>query len=278
MRATDVQAAVDVIQGAWAERPRFGIVLGTGLGNFAQQIQRAKTIAYERIPGFPRTTALGHRGRWVCGHLAAQPVIAMDGRFHRYEGYSMTQIALPIRVMHALGVEVLILSNASGGVSPRLHGGDIVVIDDHINLMWRNPWTGPDDDPWGSRLADLSAPYDPGLSELALRIGHECGYRVQPGVYAGFVGPNYETRAEYRMLRRIGADVVGMSTVPEVLVAVRAGLRVLALSVVTNVCRPDQLSPTDGAAVLAVAQATEPKLTDLVTQVMLRSASPVSLS
>jgi purine-nucleoside phosphorylase len=267
------QQAAEAIRRVWPTRPRVGIVLGTGLGSFCKQITSAVTVPYAAIPYFPQTTALGHKGQFVAGRVGQVPVLVMDGRFHCYEGYSVQQTAWPIRVMRALGIEFLVLSNASGGVHPRLNCGDIVVVDDHINLMWGSPLAGI---AAGLNTAflnadvlqNLPAPYDAELNAAALAAGIRQGYPVHRGVYAAMIGPNYETRAEYRMLRRIGADVVGMSTVPEVVVAAQARLRVLALSVVTNVCRPDQLTPTSGQAVLATAESTEPKVRDLVAGVL----------
>ncbi len=198
-----IREAADFICQCGLQPPRVGIVLGTGLGRFAAQLRCQTAIDYERIPHFPRATALGHAGRLIGGTLAGMPVAALEGRLHAYEGYSQWQIALPIRVMKELGIQVLILSNASGGVHPRLNGGDLVVIEDHINLMWGNPLTGPRHPSWRPRLPDMATPYDRSLSELALRIARQRGFAATRGVYAAVTGPNYETRAEYRFLRRL---------------------------------------------------------------------------
>ena len=197
----------------------------------------------------------------------------MEGRYHLYEGYDVRQITLPVRVMRALGIELLIVSNASGGLNPRFAVGDVVVIEDHINLMHRNPLVGTNDDELGPRFPDMSAPYDRALAERALTIARRENFAAHQGVYVGLTGPNYETRAEYRFLRRIGADLVGMSTVPEVIVAAHAGMRVLALSVVTNACRPDSLTPTDGHGVLAAACSAEPKVTKIVLGIVAEFAA-----
>jgi len=268
MDQNQIEQARDVINARWEQQPRVGIILGTGLTSFAQQIDGVVAIDYEQIPHFARTTALGHRGRLLCGFVEGVPVVTMDGRFHLYEGYTPEQIALPVRVMKKLGIELLIISNASGGVNPSLRSGDVVVIEDHINLMFDNPLIGPNDDRLGERFPDMSAPYDAEINQRALALARQHGFKAQLGVYAGMTGPNYETRAEYRFLRTIGVDVVGMSTVPEVIVARHVGLRVLALSAVTNVCNPDQLTSTSGEAVVAVAESTEPKMRDIVTGVL----------
>lgn len=268
MDLSQIQQASEAVQSRWDQRPRVGVILGTGLTGFADQIQDPIAIDYGQIPHFARTTALGHRGRLLCGAVEGVPVVTMDGRFHLYEGYSADQIALPIRVMKTLGIDVLIVSNASGGVNPQLRSGDVVVIDDHVNLMFENPLIGPNDHRLGERFPDMSMPYDAEFKELALAVARKSGFTAHLGVYAGVTGPNYETRAEYRFLRKIGVDVVGMSTVPEVIAARHAGLRVLALSAVTNVCSPDQLTSTSGEAVVAAAESTEPKMRDIVAGVL----------
>lgn len=257
------QAAAE-IRRRWNVTPRVGIILGTGLAGFTEQMQRDVAIAYEDIPHFPRATALGHKGQLVCGSVGGVPVVTMEGRFHLYEGYPLAQITLPVRVMHALGIELLIVSNASGGLNPNFAVGDIVVIDDHINLMGANPLVGINDDRLGPRFPDMTAPYDRGLIRRALEIARLENFAAHAGVYVALSGPCYETRAEYRFLRTIGGDVVGMSTVPEVIVATHVGLPVLALSVVTNVCKPDALAPTDGHSVIGAASSAEPKLRAVV--------------
>ncbi len=224
-------------------RARVGIILGTGLGSVAGQIRAQAKLAYEEIPHFPRSTTVGHTGQLVLGDLEGITVAAMEGRFHAYEGYSYRQITFPVRVMKALGAELLIVSNACGGMNPQYSAGDIMVIEDHINLMGGNPLIGVNDDGLGPRFPDMSAPYDRTLIDRTLEIARRENFVAHKGVYVGVTGPNLETRAEYRFLRAIGADVVGMSTVPEVLVAVHAGMRVLGLSVVTDMCMADCLKP-----------------------------------
>ncbi len=259
-----IDEAAAVIRPHLSGAPKVGIILGTGLATFADQLEPQAVLDCADIPHFPRATALGHRGRFVCGSVSGTPVVAMDGRFHAYEGYSLQQTTLPVRVMKALGAEVMIVSNASGGLNPKLAEGDVVVIADHINLLSSNPLTGINDDRLGPQFPDMSRPYDRALGEQALEIARRENFTAVAGVYVGVCGPCYETRAEYRFLRAIGGDVVGMSTVAEVIVAVHAGLRVLGLSVVTNVCRPDALAPTDGQRVLRAAQAAESKIGRIV--------------
>jgi len=266
--AAQIAQATDVIRAHWGGQPHAGIVLGTGLGSLAGQIQTEATLDYAAIPHFPRSTAVSHAGRLVCGMLQGMPVLAMEGRFHAYEGYTHLQITFPIRVMRALGAELLVVSNACGGMNPHYSQGDIVVIDDHINLMNDNPLIGPNDDSLGPRFPDMSRPYDPVLIRRALEIARRENFVAHRGVYAAVTGPNLETRAEYRFLRTIGADIVGMSTVPEVLVAVHAGMRVLGLSIVTDVCFPDSLRPANIEDIITTANEAEPKLRKIVLGVL----------
>lgn len=269
-RWDDVQQSVAAIRARWSGTGRVGIVLGTGLGALASEIDAEATIPYEEIPHFPRSTVESHAGRLVCGRLAGQPVVAMEGRFHLYEGYTAAQVTYPIRVLKELGCSILVVSNAAGGMNPLHAKGDLIVLDDHINLMGVNPLIGPNDERLGPRFPDMCQPYDPALQELALSVALESGIVARRGVYVAVVGPNLETRAEYRFLRAIGADVVGMSTVPEVLVAVHAGLRVLGFSIVTDLCLPDALEPVQIEEILAVAREAEAKLRRLVAGVLSR--------
>ncbi len=271
--AVQIDEAVDVIRKRWNERPKVGIILGTGLGGLTEQIRVAATFDYQTIPYFPRSTAISHTGQLVCGELEGATIVAMEGRFHAYEGWSQRQITFPVRVMKALGAEVLIVSNACGGMNPRYAHGDIVVIEDHINLMPGNPLIGVNDDRLGPRFPDMSAPYDRKLIDRALEIARRENFAAHKGVYVAVTGPNLETRAEYRFLRIIGADVVGMSTVPEVLVAVHAGMRVLGLSIVTDMCLPDALEPADIRKIIAVAAEAEPKLRKIVLGVLAAEAA-----
>jgi len=256
----NIENALTSIQQRWRGLPHYGIpragiILGTGLGELADEVDAEATIDYDDIPGFAKSTALAHKGRLICGKLAGVPVVVMQGRVHLYEGYSPQQVALPVRVMKSLGAELLIVTNASGGLNPKLTTGDVVVMDDHINLMGANPLIGPNDDALGPRFPDMSAPYDQQLIEAALAVARRENFTAHRGVYAAMTGPCYETRAEYRMLRRLGADCVGMSTVPEVLAAVHAGMRALGLSIVTNVARPDVFEKVDADEVLHDAAA-----------------------
>jgi purine-nucleoside phosphorylase len=266
--AAQIEEAAGVVRRHWPGPARVGIILGTGLGSLAEQIQTEATLDYEEIPHFPRSTSVGHTGQLVCGRLEGVPVAAMEGRFHAYEGYSHRQITFPVRVMRALGADVLIVSNACGGMNPQYAQGDIVVIEDHINLMLGNPLVGVNDEQLGPRFPDMCAPYDRELIDRALEIARRENFVAHKGVYVAVTGPNLETRAEYRFLRTIGADVVGMSTVPEVLVAVHAGMRVLGLSIVTDLCLPDALKPVDIDDILATAARAEPNLRKIVLGVL----------
>jgi purine-nucleoside phosphorylase len=263
-----VQQATQAIRAKWSGKPRVGIILGTGLGGLAEEIAAEASLPYGEIPHFLAPTVHSHAGRFVCGKLAGQTVVAMEGRFHYYEGYSLKQITLPVRVMKALGCEALVVSNACGGMNPQFAKGDLMVIEDHINLMGDNPLIGPNDDRLGVRFPDMCRPYDRELTAAARRIALEERIVCHQGVFVAVPGPNLETRAEYRFLRGIGADVVGMSTVPEVIVAVHAGLRTLGLSVITDICLPDALEPVRLEDVIAVANAAEKKLRVLVRRVV----------
>jgi purine-nucleoside phosphorylase len=263
-----IQEAVQFIRGQWSKTPHAGIVLGTGLGPLVKQIQVEATIDYEAIPHFLKSTATSHKGRLVCGMLEGLPVMAMEGRIHMYEGYPLKLATLPIRVFQALGAQLLIVTNAVGGLNPFYATGDIMVIDDHINLMGANPLIGINDDRLGPRFPDMCEPYDRSLGQVALEIARKDNFACHRGVLVAVAGPNLETRAEYRFLRQIGADVVGMSTVPEVIVAVHCKLRTIGFSVVTDMCLPDALKPAKVEEIIAVANAAEPKLTALVTGVL----------
>jgi len=270
--AAQIAQAAQTIGQHWQGRPRVGIILGTGLGSVAQQIDTETALDYQAIPNFPQSTSVGHTGQLVCGKLQGVSVVAMEGRFHAYEGYTHRQITFPVRVMKALGAELLIVSNACGGMNPQYDQGDIMVIEDHINLMNGNPLIGVNDDALGPRFPDMCAPYDPLLIDRALEIARRENFAAHKGVYVAVTGPNLETRAEYRFLRAIGADVVGMSTVPEVIVAVHAGMRVLGLSIVTDLCLPDALEPADINSILATASEAEPKLGKIVMGVLAAEA------
>ena len=245
-----------------------GIILGTGLGKMAAEIATEATIEYADLPHFPLSTVESHAGRLLCGTLGRKTVVAMQGRFHAYEGYSLQQVTFPVRVLRALGARTLVVSNACGGMHPLWNPGDLMLIADHINLLGDSPLTGPNDDRLGPRFPDMSAAYDAQLRSLARSVALDRGIALREGVYVAVAGPNLETRAEYRFLRAIGADVVGMSTVPEVIVAVHAGMRVLGLSIITDSCLPDALEPATVEQIISVANAAEPKLTELVRGVL----------
>ncbi len=263
-----VQEAAAAIRARWPGHPRVGIILGTGLGGLAEDIQTEAALTYEEIPHFPRSTVKSHAGRLVCGKLTGASVVAMEGRFHFYEGYSLKQITLPVRVFKALGCDTMIVSNASGGMNPQFDKGDLMLIEDHINLMGDNPLIGPNDDRLGIRFPDMCYPYDRDLLALAQRIALDEKIVAHRGVFVAVPGPNLETRAEYRFLRGIGADAVGMSTVPEVIVGVHSGLRILGISVITDLCLPDALEPVKLEDILETAARAEKKLRVLVRRVV----------
>jgi purine-nucleoside phosphorylase len=265
-----IEEAAAAVRARFAASPDVAIILGTGLGRLAEEIDARAIIEYTDIPGFPLSTVESHAGRLLCGTLGGKTVIAMQGRFHRYEGYSLQQATFPVRVLRALGARTLVVSNACGGLNPLWSAGDLMVIADHINLLGDSPLIGPNDDRLGPRFPDLSSAYDGELRALARRVAADEKIALREGVYVAVTGPNLETRAEYRFLRGIGSDVVGMSTVPEVLVAIHAGMRVLGLSIVTDMCLPDALEPATAERIIAVANRAEPQLTRLVRGVLER--------
>ncbi len=263
-----VREAAAYVRSVAPDQPRVGIVLGTGLGSLADQVEQAHRIPYESIPHFPTSTVDTHAGELVMGMLAGVPVVALSGRFHFYEGYTLQEVTFPIRVARELGIHTLIVSNAAGGLNPQSRTGDLMLIADHINFLGDNPLIGPNDDTLGPRFPDMCEPYSNALLELAETKALELGIKTQRGVYLACSGPCLETRAEYRFMRLIGADAVGMSTVPEVIVAVHAGLRVLGFSAITDECFPDALEPVNIEKIIATANAVEPKITRLVTAIL----------
>jgi purine-nucleoside phosphorylase len=265
-----IEQAVGVIRRKTKARPAIGIILGTGLGGLAKEIKTDLEIPYEDIPHFPVSTVESHHGKMLFGTLAGKRVVAMQGRFHLYEGYSMKQITFPVRVMKFLGVSRLLISNAAGALNPQFGRGDIMIITDHINLLGGNPLIGPNDDSLGPRFPDMSEPYDKSLITVAEQSALDLRIQVQKGVYVAMQGPNLETRAEYRFLRAIGADAVGMSTIPEDIVAVHMGMRVLGFSILTDECFPDALQPVSLKQVLAVARKAEPRMTAVMKEVIKR--------
>ena len=260
--------AVNAIRAQWNKTPHAGIILGTGLGSLVEEIDVEATLDYADIPHFPQSTAVSHAGRLICGTLNGLPVMAMEGRMHMYEGYPLKLITLPVRVMQAMGAELLVVSNACGGMNPTYRCGDIMVIEDQINLMGDNPLIGVNDDRLGPRFPDMCEPYELALVDRALSVARDADIVAHRGVFVAVAGPNLETRAEYRFLRTIGADVVGMSTVPEVLVAVHCGMRCVGFSVITDMCLADALKPANVEEIIAVANKAEPRLTTLVKGVL----------
>ena len=259
-----IETAAAVVRKRGSVRPDVAIILGTGLGGLAEQIDVEASIPYEQIPGFPLSTVETHAGRLLLGRLGKRSVAAMQGRFHRYEGYELADVTFPVRVLHALGARSLIVSNACGGMNPLWGPGELVLLSDHINLLGDNPLVGSNDERLGPRFPDMSAPYDPELRALARAAALELGILLREGVYVAVPGPSLETGAEYRMLRMMGADVVGMSTVPEVIVANHTGMRTLGISIITDQCLPDALEPADIGRIIATAARAEPSLTRLI--------------
>jgi purine-nucleoside phosphorylase len=263
----EAQAAV---RHRWRRTPKVGLILGTGLGAFASLVETDAAIPYAEIPHFTVSTVQSHAGQLVCGRLSGVPLVAMEGRLHHYEGYSMRQVTFPVRVMKALGVEILIVTNAAGGMNPQYELADVVILEDHINLMPENPLRGVNDDRLGPRFPDMLAPYDHELIALAERAASELAVPTRKGVLVAVPGPNLETRAEYRMLRTLGADVVSMSTVPEAIVAVHAGLRTLGFSIVTDLCLPDTLEPAKIEKIVEVAGRGGKHLERLIPRILER--------
>lgn len=263
-----IQEAAAAIRAKWPHAPAAGVILGTGLGKLTEDIQVDVAIPYGDIPHFPTSTAPTHKGQLVCGTLGGKKVIVMEGRFHFYEGWSLQQVTFPVRVMKALGANALIVSNACGGMNPQWDKGDLMLIEDHINLLGDNPLIGPNDDRLGERFPDMCNCYDRGLLKLGHQVALEEKIVTRQGVFVAVSGPNLETRAEYRFLRMIGADVVGMSTVPEVIVAVHSKMRVLGVSVITDMCLADALHPVSLPEIVATANEAEKKLRVLVRRVI----------
>lgn len=265
-----IDACAQAVRARFARPVDIAIILGTGLGGLVSAMNVEVVIEYTDLPDFPPSTVESHKGRLLCGTVGGKTVVAMQGRFHRYEGYSLQQVTFPVRVLRALGADTLIVSNACGGMHPLWALGDLMLISDHINLLGDNPLIGPNDETLGARFPDMSEPYDPALRALAREVAASNGITLREGVYVAVQGPNLETRAEYRFLRNMGADVVGMSTVPEVIVALHGGMRVLGLSIITDKCLPDALEPASLAQIVGVARAAEPKLATVVQGVIAR--------
>ncbi len=252
-------------------KPEIGIILGTGLGGLVKEIEAESILDYEEIPHFPVSTVESHHGKLILGRLAGKEIVAMQGRFHYYEGYTMQQVTFPVRVMSrrlGLGVKTLLISNAAGGMNRKFRRGDLMVITDHINLQGDNPLIGPNDAELGPRFPDMSEPYSKKLIALVDRIGKDLKIKLQHGVFVAVQGPNLETRAEYRFLRTIGADAVGMSTVPENIVANHMGMQVVGISIITDECFPDTLEPVNVDEIIAIANAAEPKLTKIMKELV----------
>ena len=263
-----IKETLEVIKRTTSENYEIGIILGTGLGGLVDEIEITHEINYSDLPHFPLSTVESHKGKLIFGKIGNKNVVAMQGRFHYYEGYSMQQITYPVRVMKFLGVETLLVSNACGGMNPLFRKGDVMIIVDHINLLGDNPLIGKNEDELGPRFPDMSEPYSYDLIELAESVALENKIKVQKGVYVAVPGPNLETKAEYRFLRTIGADVVGMSTIPENIVANHMGMKVLGLSIITDECFPESLKPVDVKEIIATAMEAEPKMTLIMKEVI----------
>ncbi len=268
----DLTVLANQIRARCALTPRVAILLGTGLGGVADRLTIEARIPYAELKGMPVSTAESHKGEVVLGSLAGEPVVAFSGRLHCYEGHSAQDVVVPVRLAKRLGASVLIMGSAVGGLDPRYRESDLVVLEDHLNLMGINPLVGPNDDRVGPRWPDMIEPYDKKLRALAIQVALEQKVRLHEAVYVGVLGPNLETRAEYRMLRQLGADVVGMSTVPEAVAAVHCGLRTLAFAIITDRCMADALEPANVPKIIANAKAAEPILTGLITAVIARIA------
>lgn len=267
----NIQEAVTFIRTKTTFTPQTGIILGTGLGRLVEDVEVLCAIPYPEIPHFAASTVQSHKGQLIFGHLEGHPVVIMAGRFHWYEGWSMQQVTFPVRVLKALGIQQLIITNASGGVNPHLRNGDLVIVKDHINLLPENPLRGPNDERLGPRFPDLSKTYDLELRQKALAAAQQNNVRAMEGVYSALPGPNLETPAEYAMLRHLGSDCTGMSSIPEVLVARHSGLKVLMISMVTNVAfPPEKIRETTVEEVIATAQASEPGMGKVIRGVLHR--------
>ncbi len=259
----EIKEATAYIQNITNFQPELGIILGTGLGALVDDIEIEKTINYKDIPNFPVSTVETHSGKLIFGMLSGKKVVAMQGRFHYYEGYSMQQVTMPVRVMKLLGIKTLFISNAAGGLNHSLKMSDVMVINDHINLFTENPLRGANMDEFGGRFPDMYAAYDPALIKLAMEVAKEKGIDLREGVYAAVTGPNLETAAEYRYLEIIGADAVGMSTIPENIVARHMSLPVFAVSVITDLCYPEKLKPVSIPEIINASMVAQPKMTTI---------------
>ena len=270
-----IKEAVKFIQSKTDVEPKIGVILGTGLGGFAKSIDIKNTIHYKDIPHFPVSTVDSHAGEFLCGNVAGKPIVAMQGRFHYYEGYTLEQVTFPVRIMKALGIDILIVSNAAGGLNPLYNKGDLVIINDHINFMGVNPLIGPNDDDLGPRFPDMCEPYNRDLIAQAEEAALEEKIDIKKGTYIGVTGPCLETAAEYRFMHLIGADLVGMSTIPEVIVGVHAGLKIFGISCVTDLCLPDALKPVDIKEIIETANNAEPKLNKVIARLIKAVATSV---
>jgi purine-nucleoside phosphorylase len=265
-----INETVEYLRRQTSFQPDYGIILGTGLGALVDDIEIEEVISYDKIPNFPVSTVESHKGRLIFGNLEGHKVLVMQGRFHYYEGYSLQEVTFPVRVFSKLGIKKLFISNAAGGLNPEFEVSDLMIVSDHINLLPDNPLRGPNHDDLGLRFPDMSDAYDPELIELGLEVAREKGIKIKTGVYAAVPGPNLETPAEYRYLSIIGADAVGMSTIPENIVARQMGLPCFALSAITDTCTPDLIVKVTIEKVLEAASLAEPRMTSLIKEMISR--------
>ncbi|SCY99016.1 purine-nucleoside phosphorylase [Alkaliphilus peptidifermentans] len=263
-----IKEAQEFLMSRIESKPEIGLILGSGLGDLADEIQEPIIIDYKEIPNFPESTVEGHAGQLVIGKLEGKTVVAMKGRFHYYEGYSMKEVTFPVRVMQSIGVKLLLVTNACGGLNPKLSAGSLMIINDHINFMGTNPLIGKNEAELGPRFPDMSTAYDKDLVSLAHRVGDKLGIETHEGVYLAISGPNYFSKAELRMIIRLGADTIGMSTVPEVIVARHGGLKVLGISCITDMAIPDSLESISHEQVMEMAKKTKPKFINLVKGIL----------
>jgi purine-nucleoside phosphorylase len=261
-----IGASAEYIKEKSGFEPEIGIILGTGLGSLGDFIEKVAVIEYSDIPEFPVSTVFGHAGRLILGYLEGKKVIAMQGRFHYYEGYTMQEVTIPVRVMKQLGIKLLVASNACGGLNPDFNAGDIMIITDHINFMGTNPLMGPNLDEFGPRFPDMSSVYDRDMIKVLEKVAAESGILIHKGIYGAVSGPNYSTKAELRMMIRLGSDTVGMSTVPEAIVAKHCGLKVAGISCITDMAIPDTMTAPTHEEIVRVAESVKPRFVTLVKQ------------
>lgn len=260
--------AAEFVRSRFTSQAHIGILTGTGLGDIAAAVTPEAVLSYSEIPHFQNSTVVSHSAKLLAGTIGNKPAVAMQGRLHLYEGYTPNEVAFPIRVMQELGINLVIITNAAGGINPTFQQGDIMIIADHINLTGQNPLLGPNEDSWGQRFPDMSGAYDSSLIDLSVSVAESSDIAIQKGIYAGLLGPSLETPAEIRFLNTIGADAVGLSTIMEVIAAAHAGMKILGLSAITNINRPDAPEKTSAKAVIETASIIAPKMTGIICKII----------